>query len=362
MDAVKDISVIPELGIIEGFYGKPWTWEEREETAACLAPHGYRFYHFAPKADFYLRRRWQEPHPEEEARGLASLSRTCRRHGVRFGVGLSPYEIYRDFNDTVRDALTRKLAFLDEIGIDDLAILFDDMRGDFPDLASKQVEIAHWIKERSAATRLLVCPSYYTDDPILDRIFGKRPENYLEDLGRLLDPSIEILWTGEEVCSREFTPGHLARVASQLRRKPFLWDNYPVNDGPRMSQFLHLRAFTGRPASIAPHLAAHGVNPASQPVLSRIPALSLAESYRLGDAYEYGAALRNAATEILGAELARRIAGDLLLLNDTGLDRLGGAAEKLRARYAAIDHPGAREVVAWLDGAYRITQEIIDTQ
>lgn len=351
-----------ELGIIEGFYGKPWTWSEREETAVYLAPHGYQFYHYAPKADLYLRRRWQEPHPAEEAGGLTGLSRRCRSLGMRFGVGLSPYEIYLDFNENVRDALTRKLAFLDEIGIDDLAILFDDMRGDVATLAERQAEIAHWISERSSATRLLVCPSYYTDDPILDRIFGKRPENYLEDLGRLLDPAIEILWTGEEVCSREFSPGHLARVSAQLGRKPFIWDNYPVNDGPRMSQFLHLRGFTGRPAGMAAHIAAHGVNPASQPVLSRIPALTLVDSYRLGDGYEYGRALENAAVAVLGAEFARLIVSDLLLLNDSGLDRLGGAAEKLRARYAAIDHPGAGEIVGWLDGAYRITQEIIDTQ
>jgi len=351
-----------ELGIIEGFYGRPWTWSERQETAAYLAPYGYRFYHYAPKADLYLRRRWQEPHPVEEAKGLADLSRKCRSLGMRFGVGLSPYEIYLDFNDNVREALTRKLAFLDEIGIDDLAILFDDMRGDVPDLAEKQAEIAHWLRERTAATRLLVCPSYYTDDPILDRIFGNRPENYLEELGRLLDPAIEILWTGEEVCSREFSPGHLARVSGQLRRKPFIWDNYPVNDGPRMSQFLHLRGFSGRPASMGAHISAHGVNPASQPVLSRVPALTLAESYERGDTYEYGRALADAATTVLGADLARRVVADLLLLNDTGLDRLGGAAEKLRARYAAIDHPGAREIVDWLDGGYRITQEIIDMQ
>lgn len=351
-----------ELGIIEGFYGKPWTWGERQEVAAYLAPHGYRFYHYAPKADLYLRRRWQEPHPAEEAKGLADLSRKCRSLGMRFGVGLSPYEIYLDFNSGVREALTRKLAFLDEIGIDDLAVLFDDMRGDVPELAERQAEIAHWLRERTAATRLLVCPSYYTDDPVLDRIFGDRPENYLEDLGRLLDPAIEILWTGEEVCSREFSSGHLARVSGQLRRKPFIWDNYPVNDGPRMSQFLHLRGFSGRPASIHAHIAAHGVNPASQPVLSRIPALTLAKSYKRGDDYEYGRALEEAAAAVLGEGLARRVVGDLLLLNDTGLDRLGGASEKLRARYAAIDHPGAREIVAWLDGAYRITQEIMDTQ
>lgn len=353
----------PELGIIEGFYGRLWTWAAREETATFLAHRGYSFYHFAPKADLFLRRRWREPHPAADAAGLSSLAYVCHAHGMRFGVGLSPYEIYRDFNDEVRDALKRKLDFLDEIGIDDLAILFDDMSGNIPDLAQRQVEITHWIAGHTVASRLLLCPSYYTDDPVLDRIFGARPANYLEDLGRLLDPSIEILWTGEEVCAREFSTAHLARVTAQLGRKPFLWDNYPVNDGPRMSQFLHLRAFTGRPASIAGHISAHGVNPASQSHLSRIPCLTLPMSYEQGENYAYATALKEATTEVLGADFAEVLINDLLVLNDSGLDRLTeGAVEKLRARYSAFDHPAAREIIDWLDGAYRITQEIMESQ
>ncbi|CAN5641077.1 beta-N-acetylglucosaminidase domain-containing protein [soil metagenome] len=348
-----------ELGIIEGYYGAPWSWQDRRDQVAALAPHGYKFYMYAPKADPYLRRAWQQEHPAEMGAELMGLADACGEHGVRFGVGLSPFELYRDFNAEAQDALARKLAFFDVIGVQDLGILFDDMRGDLPDLAATQVQILHWIAERTTATRIVACPTYYSDDPGLDRAFGARPAGYLEDFGRWLDPAIEIFWTGEEVCSREFTPGHLARVTAQLGRKPFLWDNYPVNDGPRMSPHLHLRAFTGRPASIGGHIAAHAVNPALQPILTRIPAISLAESYLLGDDYQYGQAFLAAANEVLGPDLARRVQGHLTLLHDTGRDRLGDALPVLRQRYAAFDHPGAREIVAFLDGAYVITPEMM---
>jgi hyaluronoglucosaminidase len=351
-----------ELGIIEGFYGKPWTWDEREETASFLAPHGYRFYLYAPKADPYLRRRWEEDHPEEMADRLARLAERCREMGVRFGVGLSPYEIYRGFDRAAREALARKLSFFDELGVQDLAILFDDMRGDTPNLADRQAEIVHWAKERTGADRLLVCPTYYSDDPILDRVFGERPEGYIDRLGASLDPSIEIFWTGAEVCSREFSPGHLRRVTEQLGRKPFLWDNYPVNDGQRMSQYLHLRGFTGRPAAIGEHIAAHGINPALQPTLTRIPALTLVESYRRGADYQYGNATGEAAVEVLGEDLGTRVREDVLVLQDVGLDRLSEKEDMLRERYTGLDHPGAREIIGWLDGQYRITDEIVQTQ
>ena len=212
----------PPLGLIEGYYGQPWTWAARAEQVSFLKPHGYDFYMYAPKADAYLRRRWRELHPAEDAAAITAFASHCKAQGVRFGVGLSPYEIYRDFGPDAKAALAAKLAQLDAMGIEDLGVLFDDMRGDLPGLADSQIEIIHWIAERSAATRIVMCPTYYSDDPVLDRVFGARPADYLTRLGQGLDPAIEIFWTGEEVCSKEYSPGHLARVERDLRRKPFL--------------------------------------------------------------------------------------------------------------------------------------------
>ena len=353
---------MPELGLIEGFFGRPWSWEDRRDAVRFLAPHGFAFYLYAPKADSWLRKHWTEPHPEADLAALKAFAEACRAEGVRFGVGLSPFELHLHPGKGWQEKLARKLAELDGVQPDDLAILFDDMRGDIPDLAERQAEIVHFAAEHSGAGRLICCPSYYSDDPILDVAFGLRPAFYLEQLGRLLDPSIEIMWTGEEVCARQFSSGHLSRVAKALGRKPFLWDNYPVNDGPRMAQHLHLRAFTGRPASIGDGIAAHGINLASQPMLSRIPALTLAESYRRGDDYEYGAAFERAAHAVLGNALAERVQRDLLTLQDRGLDRLGDRRKTLRERYEKFDHPAAREIVLWLAGHWDVSDDLVQTQ
>lgn len=347
----------PELGIIEGYFGRPWSFPDRTAVMRTLAAHGHRFFMYAPKADEHLRRRWREPHPTATHEALAAFSVACRAAGVRFGVGLSPFEVYRHFDDEARATLRTRIAALETLGLDDLAILFDDMRGDIEDLAQRQAAILAFVADTTRASRLIMCPSYYSDDAILDRVFGTRPANYLEDLGRLLDPKIEIFWTGEEVCARAFSAGHLQDVTQRLRRKPFLWDNYPVNDGPRMSRFLHLRGFTGRPSSIAPHVSAHAVNPALQPHLSCIPALTLRDSYAQGERYSYMAAFRAAARAIMGDELATVLEGDLLSLQDSGLDHIGQRAARLRARWTAHTHPAAKEIVAWLDNAYAITSE-----
>jgi hyaluronoglucosaminidase len=354
-----------ELGIIEGYYGRAWSASERARVVSTLAPHGYRFFLHAPKAAASLRRRWREPFAPEELEALAALADHCRGCGMRFGVGLSPngFDASRAGEDW--RWLADRLAILDAaLAPDDLALLFDDIRGDDPTLADRQADLLAFVAGRTRAQRLYVCPTYYSDDPVLDRVFGRRPADYLERLGRRLDPAIRVFWTGEEVCAREIGQAHLREVAQRLGRVPVLWDNYPVNDGARMSHVLHLRAFTGRPATNAAHLAAHAINPALQPTLGCIPAITLAERYRVGEAtYAYGAAFERACHLVLGdAALVDAVRGDLLRLQDTGLDRLGEEHAALRARYAAFNHPAAREIVEWLDGGWSITDEIVRTQ
>jgi hyaluronoglucosaminidase len=355
--------MIPELGMIEGYFGRAWSWQERADVVTRLAPAGYRFFHYAPKIDRKLRRDWQMPYDSTESASIMRFASHCRGLNVAFGIGLTPYGAHLDFNDDARSALKAKLAQLDALGIVDLAILFDDMRGDLDNLADIQADIVAFAGDHSHARRLFMCPSYYSNDPVLDRVFGRRPDNYLETLGKRLDPAVKIYWTGEEVCSPEMRCGHFNDIAAQLGRKVALWDNYPVNDGPRMSQYLHLRAFTGRPANLGGAISHHAINPASQPILGCIPALTLPMSYQQGDDYRYGDAFMAAATQICGAELAAMLQANLLTLQQTGLDRLEAETKaKLLAKYAAVDHPAACEIVDWLNGGFAITGEMLQTQ
>ena len=129
-----------------------------------------------------------------------------------------------------------------------------------------------------------------------------------------------------------------------------------------MSNHLHLRSFTGRPAAVGPYLAHHAINPASQPILSCIPALTLPSCYAKDDAYSYSSEFLNAATNIGGAEFALMLQRDLHALEDRG--RLGIADEvaEFCRKYAAVDIPAAREIIDWLTGGYAITGEMLRTQ
>ena len=111
---------------------------------------------------------------------------------------------------------------------------------------------------------------------------------------------------------------------------------------PRMSQHLHLRGFTGRPAAIAPASR----RPRHQPRLAADAepdpgADAGGKLCRAAKPMNMAPAFDRAATPVLGETLAERVRRDLLALQDRGLDRLAERRKTLRERYAAFDHPAA---------------------
>lgn len=342
------------LGVIEGYYGKGWSWEARQGYMQWLPRHGYGFYIYAPKNDDYLRKNWFEPWPADQLAVLIKLAQQCRDNGLAFGVGLSPLGVSNDY-DAKRPVLLEKLRVINEALKPDIqAILFDDMKGDVPELAQRQITMTHDIAAHSSASRLVFCPSYYTLDPVLVKIFGPMPANYLTDLGKGLDKRIDVFWSGPKVCSTEYPPAHLEQVAGWLQRKPFLWDNYPVNDGTVSSGFLHLRAFENRPAELAQLVSGHASNPMKEAALSALPLATLPMSYRLGAQYDPVKALEASATAACGPQIAAMIQADLPLFQDVGLAKLSTEQQsQLKSRYQPFQaQPCVSEILAWLAGEY----------
>ncbi len=328
-----------------------------------LAPYGFVRYLYAPKGDAALRRNWRAPFTSAWRSQLLEFRDACRKQGVALGIGLSPCGLHENFTAEWRHDYARKLEEIKSLELDCVGILFDDFERGHGDIVAAQREIVQCAVEMQVAPHLIVCPSYYSDDIVLDRVFGERPADYLHGLCANLAPDVEVFWTGEEVCARQFDKSHLTRIASQMGRKPTLWDNYPVNDGPRMSERLHLRAFTGRSHQIAGSIAAHYINPALQPMLTLIPAITLAMSYERGDEYAYAQAFSDAAETVVGRSLARALREDLLALQDVGRLQLGPErSDQLRDRYRQYGHPAAMEIIGWLDGKYRVSADDVKTQ
>jgi hypothetical protein len=334
-------------GVIEGFYGRQWSFELRETYATFLARSGLNTYLYCPKGDARLRREWHLEWPEQTFRRLRSLAAAHRRAGILFGVGLSPMELYRHYGESEREQLKRKLAHIDELEAPLLAILFDDMPGDLDALAMRQAEIVADVCRWSPGRRILVCPTYYSFDPALETYFGPMPGGYWRELGESLPPAVDIFWTGNRVCSVSIGTGDILAIEAQLGRPVVLWDNYPVNDGEARSKRLYLEPLHDREPGLRHRLAGHLCNPMNQGLLS-LPAL-----LGLADLYGDSRSSLDWMIDAVGAATWERLQEDREDFAGLGLEGMGPLrCAELADRYGALPGPAAAETAAWLRGEY----------
>lgn len=350
-------------GIIEGFYGRVWPWPRREELITFLADWQLDLYVYAPKADRHLRRDWRLPWPAADESALAGLRNHARRHRVGFGVGLSPWGLQSEYLAADAVALRQKVQQLNRLDLDWLCILFDDMPGEGRDLAMRQGEIVADIVDASTARHFAMCPSWYSFDPQLEALFGAMPEDYLRDLGKAVPAAVEVFWTGPQVVSTAYGASDFLPVAHQLGRSPLLWDNYPVNDGRRISRFLHLLPLTGRPAELRQWCRGHLLNPMNQPLLSKSALASMSVLYGEagGETERMQAWWRDALPGLVGQRTARLLLRDTDRFQRAGLDSIESAERTaLATAYRQNGEPASVEIADWLDEQYRFDPECLN--
>jgi hyaluronoglucosaminidase len=334
-------------GILEGFYGRTWSFETRLAYTDFLSRAGLNTCLYCPKADPYLRKQWQSDWPAAEWQQLLELSRAYRQGGIQWGVGLSPFALYLDYGPAQREQLKRKIGRLSQLEAPLLAILFDDMPGDLATLASRQAEIVADVVAWLPGVRLLVCPTYYAFDPVLETFFGSMPADYWSQIGAEIPAGVDIFWTGNKVCSDSITRVDIEGICTQLGRPVVLWDNYPVNDGAVRSNFLYLDKLSGRERLPKTLLNGHLCNPMNQGLLS-LPALSgLAELYGTGSSDEHWI------QEVIGKATWNQLQRDQCAFGELGLSGMGEKrCRALALQYRELPGPAAQEVAQWLSGDF----------
>ncbi|HKS38522.1 MAG TPA: beta-N-acetylglucosaminidase domain-containing protein [Verrucomicrobiae bacterium] len=274
-------------GVIEGFYGSPWTPAERFELFDWMTGWGLNTYLYAPKDDLKHRTLWREPYSASEAEKPGELIRACQQHDIRFIYALSPGLDIRYSDEAELNHLRNRFEQMLALGCQDFSLLFDDIpdRMDTRDikrwgsLASAQSHVANalfkWTRERCPAARFLFCPTPYCGRMAERKLGG---EGYLAIIGRELLPEIDVFWTGPEIISREITAAHVQELRTILRRKPLIWDNLHANDydGRRF----YCGPYAGRPPELRDAVAGLLTNPNCEFPLNYVPLRTLAEFTR----------------------------------------------------------------------------------
>lgn len=261
---------LPVRGVIEGFYGPPWTHASRIHAIEFLTARGMNTYIYAPKDDAKHRARWREPYDVAESEDFSELAEACRARGARFGFAISPgLDIeYRSASD--RRTLLAKLTPLIDIGVDWFVLALDDIPAR-PALADDQADLAdylHGALDTGTDVRLSLVPTEYV---------GTRPSPYLSALSAMLPLDIDIFWTGPTVCSPRITAGDARSWRQAIGDRPLLlWDNVPVNDAV-MERELHLGPYRGRDPELSDVVEGILCNPMLQPRASLVALATAAE-------------------------------------------------------------------------------------
>lgn len=283
-------------GVIESFYDRLWSWEERGRFAAAVAAMGFNVYAWAPKEDRLQNAGWRTPYPSEERHRITAFAEVCRRDGMTPWFGLRPVGIsYADDDDG--DRVVRKLLDHLELGAGGLVLLADDIPASldaaagrrFADLAEAHAWLIDRVTGEIGGARLVFCPTEYAG----------MGGGYLRRLGTMVPAEVDMFWTGPDVCSGAITAAQATAVADVLRRPPLVWDNYPVNDAA-MTDELHIGPIRDRDACLAEVTAGVLVNPAMEPEASLVPMATWGEFLADPLAYDPDAAWERALLRVAG--------------------------------------------------------------
>ena len=287
-------------GIVEGYYGKTYTPKDRLAWVRDIGQWGMNRYLYAPKDDPLHREHWRDPYPQETLDEFAALVQCGDEAGVRVGFAISPGLSIHYANDDDVEGLIAKFHGFTKLGSRFISLALDDVpttlqheddRAAFENLAQAHVALAHRIKaELPNDTLLWLVPTDY---------IGTQPSDYLEEIGRSLDPKIEVAWTGRTIISPTITGDEIRARAQQLGRRLLIWDNVPVSDGP-MRPMLHLGPYVGRDETLAEHASGILLNPMELPRASRLGVRTAADYLNAPHHYNAEQAWDNAA-QSLGA-------------------------------------------------------------
>uniref|UniRef100_A0A8C1PH66 Protein O-GlcNAcase n=1 Tax=Cyprinus carpio TaxID=7962 RepID=A0A8C1PH66_CYPCA len=190
-------------GVVEGFYGRPWTMEQRKELFRRQQKWGLNTYLYAPKDDYKHRMFWREMYSVEEAEQLTTLISAAKEHGVEFIYAISPGLDITFSNQKEVSTLKRKLDQVSHFGCKSFALLFDDIDHNmcpadkevFSSFAHAQVSITNEIFQYLGEPEIfLFCPTEYCGTFCYPNV-SQSP--YLRTIGEKLLPGIEVLWTAD---------------------------------------------------------------------------------------------------------------------------------------------------------------------
>ena len=221
---VKDYPTMPDRGIIEGFYGNPFSHKNRLDLFDFMGANKLNVFVYGPKDDPYHRSKWREPYPADETVRMQELVNAAHKNHVQFVWAVHPgVDIRWNKEDSIN--ILKKCQSVYKMGVRSFCVFFDDIGGEGT-RAEKQAALLNFlnkefVKKHKDVKPLLMCPTQYNK--------GWSHGSYLNTLGTQMDSSVRIMWTGNTVVDM-IERNDMEWINDQISRKAYIWLNYPVTD------------------------------------------------------------------------------------------------------------------------------------
>ena len=270
-----DITDFPDVlsrGSVEGFYGTPWSHQDRISQFKFYGSLKLNTYIYGPKDDpYHSSPNWRKPYPEKDAKQIKELVQEAKNNEIDFTWAIHP-GLDIKWNKTDSLAILNKFELMYDLGVRSFAVFFDDISGEGTK-AEKQAQLLNYLQSQFVEKKkdvlpLIMCPTEYNKS-----WSNPKPDTYLDILGDKLHHSIHVMWTGDRVID-DVSAADLDWINKRIKRKAYIWWNFPVSDYVR--DHLLMGAAYGLDTTIKNDLSGFVSNPMERAEASKVALFSVA--------------------------------------------------------------------------------------
>lgn len=267
---VTDYPDVIDRGVVEGFYGNPWSTTDRKRQFEFYGENKMNVYIYGPKDDPYHRAKWREPYPEAEAAVIKELVQSAHENKVQFVWALHPGNDIK-WTEEDRKNVVNKLELMYAMGVRAFSLFFDDIGGEGTD-PTRQSELVNYVTKNfinkyPELPPIIFCPTSY------NRAWSG-DGSYLRTIGSNMDKGVRIMWTGNSVVDM-INKSDMDWINAQINRNAYIWLNYPTND--YCIDRMLMGPTYGNDLNIAGQLSGFTANPSEYAEASKVSLYSIAD-------------------------------------------------------------------------------------
>ena len=233
---LQDYADVVTRGFIEGYYGNPWSTEDRVNLMNWGGYYKLNAYVYAPKDDPKHNAKWQELYtPEEIESKIKPLAAAGNESKCRFVFALHPFmshPITKGNYDTYVPKMKAKFKQVIDAGVRQIAILADDAGNQGNDLYKLLLEdTTQWLHELQQEKNADGTLKY----PGLKDTLIFCPVNYMghgEEWYKDLPKNVQVVNTGGRVWGK-IDKNFADAFKNTSGVSPFMWINWPCSDNDK---------------------------------------------------------------------------------------------------------------------------------